>query len=1414
MKKIKRWVALLLCALLLGSLFPVNALADSEYTEYSISVFADGNGTASADKTSAAKGEKVTLTTTPNPGYHFDRWESDDVTINVTITDISFTMPEKDVTVKAIFEADAPKTYIVTFDAGDGSVTPASGTTGTDGKLASLPMPTRSGYLFFGWFDAPTGGNRVTTDTVFTTDSTIYARWAGGGVPQGGCSLTLNENWEDGTVRTIPNVSFYVLPTIIRPGYVFDGWSTDPAGSVEYRENDTITLTADTTLYALWSKSNAPTLILNENWEFGRVRTIPNVSSYVLPTVTRFGETFYGWANAPDGMVRYRAGDTVTLTHNLTLYAIWRAQTHSIYHVIFDANGGTGTMENLMGGVAGAASEPVIIPDCGFTREGYTFKGWATSPTGAVAYLPGNSYKSADDLFLFAVWEQVPSGDVPGIPEAGYSLELDENWTGGAVDSIPNTRSYVLPAPSSRPNYVFLGWSTAPEGDVEYNAGQTIYLSKDTTLYALWGALHTLTLNENWESGKTTQIPDTYSYELPAPGSRDGYAFLGWSTEADGTVEYRADETITLSADTTLYALWNPTVTVTVDGSGTAKANKTVCAPGTEVTLTFSPNEGYHFKEWQAVSPAGLTITDNKFTMPDVSVTVKAVFGTEEPAAQTHNGVTFSAWESATSLPGAGSWYLMQDVVLDADGSKIAWNVRETTNLCLNGHSITALRCAYAICVCMGAALNLYDCAAVPGRIYGPEMGVYNEGTFTMNGGAIFGSSIYGVYNEGTFTMNGGVISGNSESGVYNDGTMTVAGTAQIVNNSLIIPRGRTILLGTAEDGMSVSLEMEEPGVFTAAAADGYRDYFTSADSRYVVTYDEDGKLMLAAAYAVTIADTQNGTVTPGRTPACPGETVSLTVTPDAGYRLKSLKYNDGTDHDISENNGAYSFTMPENDVEVTAIFEADALFVTRIDAEVTAPAAGSTPDLSVSVAAQPDGVHVTGLSLSWYESSVMSFDEENWTRMGTGEPFEEGHYYLAVVRAGFDAPVTRETTGFVNGKATEERFAPLYLNEKAMLFRVWYLPVHHSVTFEMNGHGGRIASQTVEDGSKAIRPADPAAEGWTFGGWYKDSACTETQKYDFNTPVTANLDLYAKWTKDTNPPTPPAPTYYSVSFQMNGHGTQITGQTVEDGHKVTKPADPTASGYTFKGWYTDSTFQTAFDFNTAIHADTTLYAKWTENIMPPTYTIISGANGEWTKGSTTGLAFTSDAPFGKFDNVKVDGSTIAATNYTAEEGSTKITLAPAYLETLRVGRHFVDVVSTDGTASTNFTVKSAAVPPVPTTYTVSFNMSGHGTQITGQTVEDGHKATKPVDPTASGYTFKGWYTGSTFQTAFDFNTAIHADTTLYAKWVTNSVKPTDPNTPKTGDNSHLLLWVVLLAASGAAMTGVAIYSRKKKKTN
>ena len=108
--------------------------------------------------------------------------------------------------------------------------------------------------------------------------------------------------------------------------------------------------------------------------------------------------------------------------------------------------------------------------------------------------------------------------------------------------------------------------------------------------------------------------------------------------------------------------------------------------------------------------------------------------------------------------------------------------------------------------------------------------------------------------------------------------------------------------------------------------------------------------------------------------------------------------------------------------------------------------------------------------------------------------------------------------------------------------------------------------------------------------------------------------------------------------------------------------------------------------------------------------------------------------------------------------------------------------------------------------------MNGHGKQITAQTVTEGNKVTKPAAPTASGYTFKGWYADSVFSTAFDFNSPITANMTVYAKWVKNSA--TDPTNPKTGDNSNMLLWVLLLAAGSATLTGTVIYNRKKKKNN
>jgi ubiquitin len=195
---------------------------------YSVTVQNDGNGTASASPDSAAEGTPITLSAVPNSGYQFKEWQV--VSGGVTISGDDFTMPAVNVVIKAIFEPIPVTEFTVTFNPNGGTVTPASAQTGADSKLSALPTPARSGsYSFDGWFTAASGGTQVTTETVFSENSTIYAHWTyniGGGstvttpdgkppVPNPDGSVTLPG---DGTIN-LPDGGKIVVP----PGTVVSG---------------------------------------------------------------------------------------------------------------------------------------------------------------------------------------------------------------------------------------------------------------------------------------------------------------------------------------------------------------------------------------------------------------------------------------------------------------------------------------------------------------------------------------------------------------------------------------------------------------------------------------------------------------------------------------------------------------------------------------------------------------------------------------------------------------------------------------------------------------------------------------------------------------------------------------------------------------------------------------------------------------------------------------------------------------------------------------------------------------------------------------------------------------------------------------------------------------------------------------
>lgn len=151
-----------------------------------------------------------------------------------------------------------------------------------------------------------------------------------------------------------------------------------------------------------------------------------------------------------------------------------------------------------------------------------------------------------------------------------------------------------------------------------------------------------------------------------------------------------------------------------------------------------------------------------------------------------------------------------------------------------------------------------------------------------------------------------------------------------------------------------------------------------------------------------------------------------------------------------------------------------------------------------------------------------------------------------------------------------------------------------HTVTFQYNyGSKGVYKEVQVTDGETVDKPDNPDRKNYTFKGWY--TAKSGGEKFNFGTPVTEDITLWARWKKvEEKPVDPPAPEpeTFTVTFESNG-GSEVDPITVEAGSTVTQPEDPTKENCTFVGWYYSDGFSEGYDFDQQIHSDTIVYAKW-----------------------------------------------------------------------------------------------------------------------------------------------------------------------------------------------------------------------------
>ena len=205
------------------------------------------------------------------------------------------------------------------------------------------------------------------------------------------------------------------------------------------------------------------------------------------------------------------------------------------------------------------------------------------------------------------------------------------------------------------------------------------------------------------------------------------------------------------------------------------------------------------------------------------------------------------------------------------------------------------------------------------------------------------------------------------------------------------------------------------------------------------------------------------------------------------------------------------------------------------------------------------------------------------------GEPRKDGDDWLCDISYDPDPYVAEFNKAFPTPKhiQNDEKIVPvtlIWVGGSWQLKTQGRVHVTEEYTVTFNAYGGFPTpdEQHVKSGEKAVLPVEPTLKGYTFAFWYLGEDEQNATAYDFNTPVTENITLTAKWNINK----------YTVTFNSYG-GSKVDPQVVEYGLYAQEPEEPTLKGFTFAYWYLDDENE-AYDFDTTpITEDITLTAKW-----------------------------------------------------------------------------------------------------------------------------------------------------------------------------------------------------------------------------
>lgn len=1137
-----------------------------------------GSGTVAAQASTTSRALNPNLFT--RTGYLFAGWNTAPDGSGQSFAQNAwypFSLAEKSLTLYAqwqSFPSPAGSARYVTYSgngATSGYMTPQQGVLNTSATLTPNTF-TRTGYRFAGWKTATSSGTSYTDEQSygFTGNLTLFAQWAP--------LVTYKANGGVGADRT--QVVTSTTPTLepnpfTRSGYRFIGWALSSEGRVVFGEGQEVPISnivnqGALTLFARWQELAEDqvqvTFITNYSTNGQHTMGVQNSASPAalanpptalttgsnVPTFTRNGFHFLGWATSSTGQVEYVPGATYPFVNDIVLWAKWQDNT-----VVFDANGGTGTMAAQSGNLAASLTSNA------FSRVGFAFDGWATTPTGVATYSDGGAYRfdiPNSSRTLYARWVPLPGYEVVSFNSNGGSgsMAIQTVVTDGDLTLAPNG--------FTREGFTFTGWNARADGTgANYADGELVRVSADLTLYAKWIS-----------DGSVTSRLVTFDPNEPIPGSpvvsgsmtaqsvlgrtalnenqftRRNAVFTGWNTAADGTeVGYADNSQIFTVSDVTLYAQWlllgDSEVALEFRPNGGSGTPITPLAgiPSSSVTLpsnTFS-RPGYQFLGWNTsetggsasrIAPgsgyplgatSGVLYAEWAKSWFQVSFNSNGGVGamlaqsSDRPAnlslnAFTRDRYTFTGWDTQPDGTGndyanAASYSFAQDLELYAQWQQTSFTVTFDPN---GGTGSTPAQTASGRVTLTGNGFTRSN-----HRFLGWST-VPSDTAATYANGALFtfiaDTRLYAVW-EAVYSVN---FDANAGIGVMASQTATTPTPLSLVE---LTREGYTFTgWNTQANGGGTSY------------ADGARFAFTSSQTlyaqwtptTYTVTFNSNGA-----------TGSMTSQIASGTTALHPS-TLSRTGYVFRGWSTSSnattAVYSDGEGFPFAENTILYAVWSP--------IFA------------VTYSANDGTGTMAISRSADPAPLRANAFSRTGY-----AFSGWNTAADGSGTPYSnQGNYPFS---------------------------------QNATLYSQWTQPTF-TVTFDGQGGSGSMTTQSRESAGSLSRNLY-GKTGYVFAGWSTTNGGSEVDHLDQALfPFIEDVTLYAVWL--------PA---FTITFDSNdGQGT--TPSQVGRGVTSISASSFVRSGYQFAGWSTTPTSSGSLlrpGESMNLVGDVTLYAHWEANTAP-----------------------------------------------------------------------------------------------------------------------------------------------------------------------------------------------------------------------